>query len=175
MVLYADNGARGIAARWVAELSVLAGRLGHRTATAASGEPTATDNDTGATLDASEQAALERLRAAADDAGMELLPFVDKLLAEHASPAPPDPATALAGEVKGLFEKLATDIPAHLARGMEAAFRDLAPRLAAPPAAAAGASRARPAASVEIVQKPAAPREVKSYASRRQKTRRVKL
>ncbi len=93
-----------------------------------------------------------------------------------------DMSAALVGEFRGLFEKLATDIPAHFARGMEAAFRDLAPRIAAPTPASAASTAEAPAAraaaaaaTLEFKQEPQAPREVADYRSRRQKSRRVKF
>jgi hypothetical protein len=174
-VLYADNGPRGIATRWVAELTVSAARFGHKSgewdeapaasvpaASSPSAEPTER-----------ERLALAKLREAADEAGSDLVAFVDELLRLRTSQSGLEPAAALVGEVKGLFERLATDIPTHLARGMEAAFRDLVPRLSsAQPASVAS----RPAApDVTLVQTQAAPREVASYASRRQKTQRIKL
>jgi hypothetical protein len=61
---------------------------------------------------------------------------------------------------------------------MEAAFRDLAPRMVAmgPPAVAAPAPpAATPSAGIELVVQPAAPREVATYQSKRRKTERVKL
>jgi hypothetical protein len=174
-VLYADNGPRGIATRWLAELTLLAARFGHKSgdwevATSAS-VPAAPPPSSLPTEE--EQRALAKLRAAADDAGSELLPFVDELLRMRASPSGAEPSAALAGEVKGLFERLATDIPTHLARGMEAAFRDLVPRLSG--AQAAGPAARQPAPDVGLVQTQAAPREVASYASRRHKTQRIKL
>ncbi|RLB52766.1 MAG: hypothetical protein DRJ42_13895 [Deltaproteobacteria bacterium] len=127
-----------------------------------------------------ERAVLDRLTAASVGAGLDLETFVEGLLNPAAPAAPPMPPSALAGEVKDLFEKLATDIPTQLARGMEAAFRDLAPRIAAgaAPVASAPAAAARPsaAASAELVIKqPTGPREVATYRSRRSKTKRVKL
>lgn len=134
---------------------------------------------TAPTISDEELLVLDRLRDAASAASMDLGSFVEALLA----PTPPKasaepPAAALAGDVKDLFEKLATDIPAQLARGMEAAFRDLAPRIGGAPAAApavAAAPRPSAAASVDLVVKEAGPREVPSYRSRRRKSKRVKL
>lgn len=129
---------------------------------------------TGRSLSEEDWRAIERVRSAAQGAGMPLATFVDGLLEDRKDSGE---AGALAGELKGLFEKLATDIPTHLARGMEAAFRDLAPRVAAPPPgqSLAAASRPRAAASVELVQKEAKPREVADYRSKRRKAARVKL
>ena len=153
--------------------------------TAASPEPETTRSPGVNVADAvseAERKVLERLHRAARAAGVSLTEFTDRLLDAPAPvpvPAPP-PAPALAGDFKDLFEKLATDIPTQLARGMEAAFKDIAPRLAAgvaPAAAPVGAPAPRPsaAASVDIVVKQAGPREVASYRSRRQKSKRVKL
>ncbi len=124
-------------------------------------------------LAAPEQRALDRLRQAAEAAGKPVDELVDELLRKDTAPAP----MALAGEVKGLFEKLATDIPAQLARGMESAFRDMMPRLSsvAPPSAPAAARPSAASAVDLVVRKDAAPREVPSYRSRRRKSKRVKL
>ena len=101
--------------------------------------------------------------------------LVDELLKERkVRPAQRDTA-ALVGEVKELFEKLATDIPTQMARGMETAFRDLAPRIASAPPPAAAYGVQRPVANVGLVRKDSGPREVPSYRSRRRKTKRVKL
>jgi hypothetical protein len=230
VVFYADNGPRGIAARWVAELTVLMARLGQRAgdweeqsrSTAAAvdiplvprpfpqitaedeadeeqeveepeeaeaedaepeaGEPEAPEpaaseqaqpEEPG--LTAAERAVLDRLREAATEAGVSLDAFVDDRLGERPAPPAEETTAALVGEVRGLFEKLATDIPTQLARGMETAFRDMVPRLST--GAPAGAPQQRPsaAASVDLVQKEAGPREVASYRSRRRKTKRKKL
>ena len=95
------------------------------------------------------------------------------------APAANDATQALVGELRDLFDKLATAIPAQMARGMENAFRDIVPRIAtgpvsAPTAPTAGA-RTAPTADIEIVQREAAPREVASYRSKRQKIPRRKL
>jgi hypothetical protein len=163
-VLYADNGPRGIATRWLAELTVLAARFGHK-----SGEP----ESPGPPRSRDEDLALAKLRSAAAEAGSDLPAFVDQLLSLRAARSGSEPSAALASEVKDLFERLATDIPTHLARGMEAAFRDLVPRLGGMPAAET--SQRPPTPEIAFVQTQAAPREVASYASRRQKTRRIKL
>jgi hypothetical protein len=216
LVLCANNGERGIARRWVAELTLLAARLGQRrsvesaprhSTAAASPEqrpteatdaavtpvpipipiPTpapaaAAEPPPGLAVSEAEGVAIGRLRAAADKEGLALEAFVDVLLREHADRATAEVNSVVVGEVKGLFERLATDIPAHLARGMEAAFRDLVPRLAAqgpPPSAAVGAtpaaaqSAAAPAVGLTRVE--SAPKEVPSYQSRRRKTPRVDL
>lgn len=123
---------------------------------------------------------LERLRQAAEIAGLPLVAFVDSLLQARAAPPAVDAAAGFAGEVKDLFEKLATNIPAQLALGMESAFKELVPRLqtgsvAAPAYPAAAAAPTRAPAQVALVKKDAGPREVKSYASRRKKTKRILL
>jgi len=191
LVFYADNGPRGIATRWIAELTVLVGRLGRGAA-----DPKELRDAGFAPLrpgprrlasvrsrplvertSAEERRVLDRLRRAAAEAGLELEPFVESVLGStRPAPEKEDSTSALVGEMKGLFERLATDIPAHLARGMEVAFRDIAPRLAngaAPQSTNEG--RPRVSASVELVAVEAGPREVGSYASRRQKTARLKL
>jgi hypothetical protein len=179
--LYADNCDRGIAARWVAELTLLVGRLGHKSAErptelaaeAAAAPPiVAAAAPAQAQLSSEERGVLERLRVAAAEAKMELVPFVEDLLRRPpVSAAVREPAAGvLMDEMKLLFEKLATDIPAHLARGMQAAFRDMGTPQASAPARAAAAVPA-----VTLVQTPAAPKETASYQSRRQKTARVKL
>jgi hypothetical protein len=189
---YADNGPRGIATRWVAELTLLTSRLGQRggdreeqssvtsvdeafqrlfdrqeapriVSSGTSGPPAALTN--------AEQTALDRLRQAAAEAGCEIDLFVDQLLDKRNIRPVPEDATTLVGEVKDLFDKLTTDIPAQLARGMETAFREMVPRLAAAPPAGS-----RPATGAGIVRKEeAGPREVPSYRSKRRKTKRVKL
>jgi hypothetical protein len=204
--LYADNGPRGIAARWAAELTLLASRLGHRDrdrraaqeeeesaesfeqafsnlvsqplAEAESGfaepEPEPEPEEEQPEPDA-ETAAIERLRQAAAAAGVTLDALVDDLLQDREERPAQKDAAALVGEFKELFEKLATDIPTQMARGMETAFRDLAPRVASAPPPAAAYEAPRPAANVGLVRKDAGPREVPSYRSRRRKTKRVKL
>jgi hypothetical protein len=214
LVLYADNGERGIARRWVAELTLLAARLGQRKSHATSAvspqqPPTeaaeaaetralspvpaplpvpARDPEpalAGPMISDVDSGAIARLRAAAQKEGLALDAFVEVLLREHADRASAE-VNSVVGEVKGLFERLATDIPAHLARGMEAAFRDLVPRLAAPAApatrpsaAVSGATaEARPGAAAPVVgltRVESAPKEVPSYQSRRRKTPRVDL
>jgi hypothetical protein len=128
---------------------------------------------------------LQRLRALAGRANMKLSDFVDELLRQRSNEAGTDAAAALVAEVKGLFDRLATDIPSHFARGIEGAFRDLGPRLAAqappPVAQAPPATHATPAATapqaapVQVVAKESAAREVPDYKSRRRKSARVKL
>jgi hypothetical protein len=247
VMLCGDNGSRGIAARWAAELTLLTSRLGacqgswsalrsahirreqrdaeHASAAARTDrETSAAERDSGALAESSaapaavppasdasgsvagspmdgaalpgpaaseptsaaacaptdlpevtvaERTVLERLKRAADEAGMGLEAFVDDLLR-------PGPAKAaapnIATELKGLFEKLATDIPTHMARGMEAAFRDRVPRLAVAGPAPASAERAPAAiAKLEMVRKEAGPREVADYRSRRKRAAPVKL
>jgi MshEN domain len=184
VVLYADNGARGIATRWVAELTVLVGRLAQgagewERAGKNNGGPIAEPARASAPIveaSGEEQAALARLRQRAKESGLTLCALVDQLLASHAPVPVADHATMqLMGEMKGLFERLATDIPSHLARGMELAFRDLAPRMGAGEAASGPAQRTRATASLELVSSDAAPREVASYASLRKKTPRRQL
>jgi len=184
----ADNGGRGIAVQWAAELTLLLARLGRwgrawlapwpdagavtvEAASPAPAESPAPATPSRTELSEKEWAAVERLRQAAADAGIGLDELVEDLLAEH-RPDSAAAASAMVAEVKGLFERLATDIPTQLARGMESAFRDLVPRIGsaplkvdAPPAAA----------GVDLVLKPAAPREVATYQSRRGKSTRVKL
>jgi hypothetical protein len=125
---------------------------------------------------------LLRIQQAALDAGMPLDAFVDELLRDRIVQEEVDANAALMTEVKGLFEQLATNIPSQLARGMEAAFRDMMPRLVTPaqPTAAmsaqpAAAPRPPVAAQIELVKKDTGPREVESYRSRRRKGKRVKL
>ncbi len=200
--LYADNGPRGIAARWAAELALLASRLGHKDnqRKAGAGESAESfeqafqnlvnqplaglepetepepepETEEERSVPAAEAAAIERLRKAAAEAGVTLDALVDDLLRERGVPSARRETAALFGEVKELFEKLATDIPTQMARGMETAFRDLAPRIASEPSPAAYGGQ-RPAAKVGLVRKDAGPREVPSYRSRRRKTKRVKL
>ncbi len=67
---------------------------------------------------------------------MPLDSFVDDLFRGRGVRSAPEDTAALVCEVKELFEKLATDIPAQLARGMETALREIVPRVASgrPPA-----------------------------------------
>jgi hypothetical protein len=221
----ADNGPRGMAMRWVAELSLLVARLGGQSGdwqelgpepvpgllrtdprpesapapskppppepaqpVVASVQPppppaleareslaespadgqSATPHPT-----AVELAILQRLRRAATDAGMPLDAFVAELLQARPLAPRPDATAAMVAEVKELFDRLATDIPTHLARGMESAFRDLVPRLGGVPSASGTTPAA--AAGVELVVKEAAPREVASYRACRKKSTRIKL
>jgi hypothetical protein len=208
--LYADNGQRGIAARWAAELTLLASRLGHKDSDREAAEEESAESfeeafqnlvsqplsasehlpakevpddppepeeelTTPDALTAAELAAVDRLKDAAAEAGTTLEALVDELLKDREAPPVHTEAATLVGEVKELFEKLATDIPTQMARGMETAFRNLAPRIATPPQPAAGPGAPRPAASVGLVRKEAGPREVPSYRSKRRKTKRVKL
>jgi hypothetical protein len=190
VVLLADNGARGIARRWAAELTLLAARLGQRrNREVQPPRPAVPESPPAPVVDATPEPSprdtmiervVARLGAAAEKEGLSLEAFVEQLLEERAARAHPDVGAAVAGEVKGLFERLATDIPAHLAKGMEAAFRDLVPRLVSGPAAApapAPAHSPTPAAAVDlqIVSGERTPKEVPSYQSQRRKTSRVKL
>jgi hypothetical protein len=196
-VLYADNGHRGIAARWGRELTALAAAFGRKrglaqSSNAGSHSPTRLSSATAPPperrnppvadlegVSAPDRAAIDRLRTLAAQRGMTLTELVDDLLSARKLPESEASASALFGEVKGLFEKLATDIPTQLARGMEPAFRDLVRRME--PAASAvspktpSPSRAPANVEVELVRTEAAPREVASYGSRRRKTHRVKL
>jgi hypothetical protein len=226
VVLYADNGPRGMAMRWLADLSLLAARLGQHvgrlgglgrraepkaasaeTRPVAAAEPAvepATEPELLPVLAPAapsaappevERMVLDRLRRAAEDAGMALDLFVEELLRRRSAaalaPAATDSAVALADEVKGLFARLATDIPAQLARGMEAAFRNLVPRLSRPPpppapgpSSASGAApeplavprpAPLPSAGIEPVSPTEASREVATYQSRRRSSTRIKL
>jgi hypothetical protein len=201
-MLCVDNGFRGIAVQWVAELTLLVARVGRwgrawaepwqdlapalaqapkpSEAEAAPGEPPVEVAPTAAPAPATkdlvelgdrERAAIDRLRLAAAQAQMSLDELVDELLSKH-RPDPNLSASAMVAEVKGLFERLATDIPAQLARGMESAFRDMVPRIGSAPVRA---EAAQSTVGVDLVVKPAAPREVASYQSRRGKSPRVKL
>ncbi len=219
VLFLADNGPRGIATRWVAEITLLTSRLGQRggdrkasrreESSVASVEeafqlltgrqaeeqlparsartevqgrldeqdatPLIAPGEAPAPV-AAEQAAIDRLRHAAAAAGMPLDSFVDDLLRDRGIRPAPEDTTALVSEVKGLFEKLATDIPAQLARGMETAFRAMVPRLASGQPPALSPTAPSPPASVGLVRKEdAGPREVPSYRSRRCKTKRIKL
>jgi hypothetical protein len=170
VLFYGDNGSRGIAPRVVADLTILAARLAQPRATA---RATPIDEPPTRAGEPNDIAAIERLRRAAARAGMTLDAFVDALL-EKGDPqkSVPPPPLPLATEVKELFEKLATDIPAQLARGMEAAFRGIVPRLSSTEAS----PRPTPAAeTIELIASPPAPKEVPSYESRRRKSARVKL
>ena len=197
LLFHSDNGGRGLATRWVAEFVLLVSRIGQigggRTdigIAATSPQPDAPakkPETTPSAVEAMERSVLDKLRRAAAAASLPLDAFVDQLLAPRQQQPPDDAATAslLVGEVKGFFEKLATEIPAHFARGMEAAFRELAPRMAAvappppaaaaPPAATTRAFDASTVAGIELVQQPQAPREVATYQSKRRKTDRIKL
>lgn len=124
-----------------------------------------------------EARAIAKLRVAAEDAGLSVEAFVDRFLAMHSPAAPTAQAAeppALAGEIKGLFEKLAADIPAHFAKGMESAFRDLVPRVSNTPAA--GTPAVAPTEPEETEDLPpivmaAAPaqRKVGNYRAKRRK------
>ncbi|MCU0691657.1 MAG: hypothetical protein MUF54_09670 [Polyangiaceae bacterium] len=111
-----------------------------------------------------EQVAIGRLRRTAMRNGLTLDELVDDLLAERATPTPPacETATALVTEVKGLLEQLASEIPAQMARQMEAALRDMA----------SVAPGARGADTLGQLMRPAASgrpkgREVTSYREKR--------
>jgi hypothetical protein len=180
---YADNAERGIAARWVAELIVLVGRLGplrkpEQTATGKLHEnriaPQAGLTSVAAVApNADDQRVLARLRAAAVEAEMDLAAFVDELLRRREASSRHEPAaSALIDEAKVFFERLAADIPAHLARGMQAALRDMAGSRNGP---SAPLTVAPTAGGVELVQTPTARTEPASYSARRQKAPRLKL
>jgi hypothetical protein len=191
LVLYADNGPRGIATSWIARLTLLTSRLG-RLGASGPGESSASFEEAfGKLVDSAaepeedrpapdrwtpgEQDAMLRLRQAAAGAGLTVEVLVDELMREQSIRPPPEDgedAASLVGEIKVLFEKLASDIPAQLARGMETAFCKMAPRLAADPPAA---PKSAAAAGVGLVRREAAEREVPSYRSRRRKSKRVKL
>jgi hypothetical protein len=195
LVLYADNGPRGIATSWIAKLTLLTSRLGQlgagRSDAEAGGSAATFEEAFGKLVDSAaepdreqpapdpwtpgEQAAMIRLRQAAAGAGLTVEALVDELLREKSIQSPPEDgedAASLVGEIKVLFEKLASDIPAQLARGMETAFSRMAPRLAAEPPAVAKTPKT---AGVGLVRKESAEREVPSYRSRRRKSKRVKL
>jgi len=146
----------------------------HATAEPAAAEAQATD------LTAGELRAIARLRHAADADGVSVERFVDSLLKERGAPTEPD-ATALLGEVRGLFEQLASSLPSQLAQGIETAMRDLSPRelpVGTPPKTSTPtpAQQSRPEApSPELVPVTPASREVASYRSRRKKSARLKL
>jgi hypothetical protein len=198
LLFYSDNGARGLATRWVAEWVLLVSRIGQTggirsdvgvpvTSPATGGADGERDTSRvasgaespGTTVTVEERRVLDKLAGAAASAGQPLDVFVDRLLAAQPHEAV-DEATRtalLVGEVKGFFDKLASEIPAHFARGMEAAFRELAPRMVAmgPPAGAPAPSAARASAELLLVAQPAAPREIATYQSKRRKTERVKM
>ena len=176
LAFFADNGERGTASRFVAELMLLVSRLGSRRTEgsvlgparkaapepAAPATPTPTPPPTSRTE--AERAVLVRLRDAADRAGMDLEQFVDRLLSGGERRGD----VAVADEVKGLFDRLATDIPVQLAQGIEAAFREMLPRLSAvTPARAAASENPRPPAPAPVLAQPAGPREVPSYRAKR--------
>jgi hypothetical protein len=174
--LHCDNGDRGMATRWVGELALLVSRIGQRNARTQAPDPPMTlsaATPEPSELTAMERGGLDKLRRASNEANMPLDAFVDGLLAPRAAQPVAD-ASMLAGEVKGFFDRLATEIPAQLARGMEAAFRDLAPRVGGVPASPRASP---PQADVDVVLRPEAPaaREIASYESRRRKATRVKM
>jgi hypothetical protein len=185
--LHCDNGARGFPTRWSAELAILVSRIGQRGISrseplpdkqagppAVLAEPPVPTQPAVPELTDVERRVLDRLRRAADAASMSLEAFVDlKLGAATVKPPELVETSLLASELKGFFERLATEIPTQLARGMEAAFRDMSPRAAA--AAPAAPPAMTPSADVELVVREATPREVSSYQSKRRKTERVKL
>jgi hypothetical protein len=85
---------------------------------------------------------------------------------------------------------LAVNLPTQLAKGIEAAFRDIVPRLgtpagapmpvrrSVPPPPASGVSMPAippPAQTVAIEARPQSAKEVPSYADRRARANRVKL
>jgi hypothetical protein len=155
----------------------------HATAEPATAEPAtaepATAEAQATDLTAGELRAIARLRHAADADGVSVERFVDSLLKERGAPTEPD-ATALLGEVRGLFEQLASSLPSQLAQGIETAMRDLSPRElpAGTPKTSTPtpAQQSRPEApSPELVPVTPASREVASYRSRRKKSARLKL
>jgi len=192
----ADNGSNGIATTWVAELTLLTSRLGQRggdlgalaretpepppkkqesepPVPIVANEPApSAPAQAEPAIDPTELSVLDRLRTAARASGLPIGSFLDELLRDRAVRGDAATSAALVGEVRGLFERLATDIPTQLARGLESAFRDLVPRVAA-----GTAPIAQPrAAEVAIVRSaPETPREVQSYQSRRRKAPIVKL
>lgn len=233
-LLFADNGPRGMAQRWVAELTLLVARLGQRAnrelmtrdqpapdpeeapaapipspslaqaplaeaAAVARAIPTAAPSvegqkrpeeaTSGVTTEGAfgvteaERRVLERLRVSAASTGLSVEELVERLLERPFARSEAHPAGEIVLEVRGLFEKLATDIPTHLARGMEAAFRDLVPRVASPPPApvpspspsGSPVAPARAAPQIEVLEKPLAPREVGDYRDKRRKGARVRL
>jgi hypothetical protein len=211
LVLFGDNGPRGIAPRWVAELSLLTARLGqwHPAPGARPPEVVLARPEPASTrapappaeappepesqpqpqsppqpqpdLSAEDRATFARLRAAAAAAGQPPAAFLEQLLTtSRARPEPPAAPTVGGGEVKELLNKLASDIPTQLARGVENAFREmlgrLGPQAAAAPAAGAAPARATPAATVELVTTATAqPREVPDYRARRRKIETTKF
>jgi hypothetical protein len=230
VMLLLENGPRGIATRWAAELTLFGSRLAQTSfdlfqeveteaveelveTKAPESEPEPEpesepepepeskpeskpepelDPEPVPALSAGETAALSKLRAAAAAEEKPIDVFVDELLAQRQKPAaalvPPQPPADpnVIGDVRGLLEQLATDIPTQLVRGMESAFRQMVPLLAssqqtpaaqgALPAAQPppGQPTAKPAAPPIVVQ-PAKPREVPDYRKRRKKARKVKL
>lgn len=237
VALFADNGGRGLASRWVAEMTLLAVRVGQQAGLIATpkgrshadvgtvGESPAaspaaslpspssrdlaaasnaerspleaeryaneanagiTDSETTRTaaaddasreppLTAAERRALDRLRMAA---GLQQKPIdilVDELLLERRPQPSPEVAVAVVGEMRELFEKLALSIPTQLARGLETAFRDMAPRLGpTDPGAAADLSRAPVSSASYLTLAAPGPREVDNYRNRRAKAKRIK-
>jgi hypothetical protein len=194
LVFYADNGPRGIATSWIAKITLLTSRLGRLGASGPGESSTSFEEAFEKLVDSSaepegdrpppdpwtpgERDVMIRLRHAAAGAGLTVEELVDRLMREKGVRPPPEDggdaedAAALVGEIKALFEKLASDIPAQLARGMETAFCKMAPRLAA---VSPAVPKSAAAAGVGLVRKETAEREVPSYRSRRRKTRRVKL
>ncbi|MBI5538282.1 MAG: hypothetical protein HY898_36505 [Deltaproteobacteria bacterium] len=248
LVFYADNGPRGMASRWVAELTLLAARAGQQEGRMSSSRgrasggkartpptsqlalplgsesaagPRATPEDatpvapgtaepgpanepipaqaapapraepvvTGG-LAPGEYIAIGRLRAAAASEGVTVEALVDSLLKDRVPPPAAEPSAALVGEVRGLFEMLAVNLPTQLAKGIEAAFRDIVPRLGTPAGAPMPVRRSvppppasavpmpaipPPAQTVALEPRPQAAKEVPSYADRRSRANRVKL
>jgi hypothetical protein len=215
VVFYGDNGDRGLAARWIAELTLLVARLAQWRPPRALDVPapavTPKDGFTGrrgvgevgigpdpdrnpsslpvssppcssvVSVSLDDIALLERLRAAATAAGVTPAALLDELLTRRAPPAPPPPAPEPGADMRGLLERLAADIPAQFARGVESAFRDMLTRLplAAAPAPLAGPAPApAPAAAAPLVVTAApapAARAVADYRSRRRKLEQVKF
>jgi hypothetical protein len=194
VVLFGDNGQRGMATRWIAKLTLVAsrlgqqaGRLGIATSTqtpSAPAEPTPQPapkpsaelvEPRSLQLTAGEARAIGRLRQQADLEGLSVERLVDALLHDRVASAPSEAteATALLGEVKGLFEQLAASLPSQLAQGIESAMREAAaprPQLATPRQPAATTLSEAKLVTVEPER-----REVASYRARRKVTSRVKL
>ena len=180
-ILYADNGPRGMAPRWVAELTLLAARLSRRAGGAVEhGQQAAQDDEDQAAAVAqqspAERAALEKLQQACAEAGVPLGSFVDALLRGGKPQTGPDSATVDMDAVQELIQKLAADIPKQLSVGIQSALRNMPPRYAAAPGALpAGAVPRSPASTVDLVHQEAGPRKVGDYRSRRKRTRRIDL
>ena len=117
-----------------------------------------------------EQVAIGRLRRVAMRAGVSMDALVDELLADRWTPTPPpsETATALVSEVRGLLEKLASDIPAQMAQRMESAFLGMA-------STGLSSSGSVVVGSLPCVTPCTRLSEVPSYRTKRMRTPRVKL